>query len=429
MKKVLKAAVLLLVAVSFVTCNSLLWAAPKEVRLRFSWWGGEARHKDTLAAIEVYVKKNPNVKIAAEYSGWDGYQQKLLTQLAGGNAPDIIQLDQPWLADLMAQGDLFLDLNKYKSSINMNGFDKKFLADLCTVNRKLVGLPTGINAATFAVNTTLAAKLGIPAATVWNWDNLAEIGAKVHKQDSGCYLLQTDLRSSMDLIKAYVGNKTGKPWLTADYAMGFNKQQLAEAFTYFRKLIENGTIEPFEESMLFDKKMEQDPKWTGGKVVMNLNWASSMEIYKRPNFQMGIMRPAFAKGAKNTGLIVRPAQVIGINSRTAQPKEAAKFVNWFFNDPEAIAILGMSRGVPPTEIGRQTLAAKNLLEKTVADAVSVGLKNAGIPETPATNNSEIVNIFSETVQKVGFGKITPQKAADELIAQFQAKLNELKNQK
>ncbi len=407
-----------------------IFAAPKEnATLRFSWWGGEDRHKPTLAAIALYMKENPNVKIEGEYSGWDGYQQKLLTQLAGGNAPDIIQLDQPWLADLMAQGDLFLDLNRYKSVIRLNGFDKKFLADMCSVDKKLVGLPTGLNAATYVVNMDQMAKLGIKANIDWNWDNLLENGTRYHKQEKDGYLLQFDLRSCMDTIKAYVGNKTGKPWINNDYTMGFTKAQIVDAFTYLRKLLDSGTVEPFEQSMLFNNKMEQDPKWISGKNGIHLDWASSMYVHKRPNFQLGVMRPAIAKGAKNTGLIVRPSQVIAINSRSAHPKEALKFLNWFFNDPEAIATLQMSRGVPATTNGRKVLADKNILDKNVAAAVNVGVKHAGLPETALTNNSELVNIFQDVVQKVGFARLTPQQAADELVSQFQAKLAELKAQK
>ena len=31
----------------------------KEVTLRFSWWGGDARHKATLDVIKLYEKKIP----------------------------------------------------------------------------------------------------------------------------------------------------------------------------------------------------------------------------------------------------------------------------------------------------------------------------------------------------------------------------------
>jgi oligogalacturonide transport system substrate-binding protein len=409
--------------------GATLYAAPKEVTLRFSWWGAEARHKATLAAINLYMKKNPNVKIAAEYSGWDGYQQKILTQLAGGNAPDLMQLDQPWLGDLMAQGDLFLNLNNYKKDIKTNGFDKKFLTNTCTVNKKLVGLPTGLNAATYLVNQDLAAKFGINISSKWDWAAMLAAGTKVHSKDKSCYLLQTDMLSNIDLIKAYVVNRTGKNWIENDYTMGFSKQDLTEAFTYFQKLLSSGTLEPFGEGIIFDNKREQNPKWINGKIVVAPVWASSMYVMQKPNLKLAVMRPAIGKGAKNTGLIVRPSQVIAVNSRSKNAKEALKFLNWFFNDREAIAALEMSRGVPPTQLGRTVLAEKKILDKNIDLAVKVGLKNAGRPETTLTTNSELVNIFKNVIQKVGFGTSNPKQAADELYNQYRAKLAELKAHK
>ena len=35
------------------------------VDLAFAWWGNELRNKNTQAAIDAYIKANPNVKISA----------------------------------------------------------------------------------------------------------------------------------------------------------------------------------------------------------------------------------------------------------------------------------------------------------------------------------------------------------------------------
>ena len=93
--------VLSITASMFVGCGSASKEAAKDsskgdqVTLRFSWWGSDVRHKATLEAIDLYMKQNPNVKIEAEYGGVDGYQDKLSTQLGGGTAPDLIQVDNP----------------------------------------------------------------------------------------------------------------------------------------------------------------------------------------------------------------------------------------------------------------------------------------------------------------------------------------------
>ena len=47
-------------------------ASDGEVTLRFSWWGGDARHKATEAACQAFMEKYPNIKVECEYGAWDG---------------------------------------------------------------------------------------------------------------------------------------------------------------------------------------------------------------------------------------------------------------------------------------------------------------------------------------------------------------------
>ena len=126
--------------VSAVFAEGSKEASTGPVNMRFMWWGSDARHKATLAVIDQFMAKNPNVKIEAEYGGFTGYLQKLTTQLSGGTAPDLIQIDVPWLYDLAQQGDLFVDLYK---AMDTSMFDKEALRK-GEVKGKLWGVPAGI---------------------------------------------------------------------------------------------------------------------------------------------------------------------------------------------------------------------------------------------------------------------------------------------
>ncbi len=57
-------------------------AGSKPVKLRITWWGAQSRHDATLKILDLYTKKNPNITFEPEYSGWDGYIDKLTTQAA-----------------------------------------------------------------------------------------------------------------------------------------------------------------------------------------------------------------------------------------------------------------------------------------------------------------------------------------------------------
>ena len=67
------------------------------ISLRFCWWGSDTRHEKTLEALAKYEELT-GVHIEGEYSTISSYYEKLVTQLAGGTAPDIIQLDYPWIS-------------------------------------------------------------------------------------------------------------------------------------------------------------------------------------------------------------------------------------------------------------------------------------------------------------------------------------------
>ncbi len=92
----------------------------EEIVLRFSWWGSESRHEATLQALEKYHELNPNVTIEGEYSSFDTYYQKLVTQFAGGTAPDIIQIDQPWISDFAGQGEFFENIYDYEGIMDIS---------------------------------------------------------------------------------------------------------------------------------------------------------------------------------------------------------------------------------------------------------------------------------------------------------------------
>lgn len=163
----------------------------EKVTLRFSWWGGDGRHQATLAAIEAYKKIAPNVTIEAEYQGFDGYEQKVKTQLASATSADIIQLDVPWMKEL-TKNDFFLDLSK-QEGLSLESFDQDFLNNFSVYNDKMVALPSGVNAYALVINKTAADKLGVPTDIQWDWDTLYEEGKKLHEKTipSICFLLTT----------------------------------------------------------------------------------------------------------------------------------------------------------------------------------------------------------------------------------------------
>jgi len=93
--------------------NSPTTTSTEPVELSFFWWGGDARAKLTDDALALYTKKHPNVTFKKTWQANQGYFDKLATLVAGGNAPDIFQIDDNYLAEYAGR-NATLDLTPYQ---------------------------------------------------------------------------------------------------------------------------------------------------------------------------------------------------------------------------------------------------------------------------------------------------------------------------
>lgn len=401
----------------------------KAITLRFSWWGGDARHKATLAAFDKYTEINPNVKIIGEYGAYDGAYQKLVTQLAGGAAPDICQIDTGWRYDLSTQGDPFVDLYTMKDVIDLSGFDADILKRAGEYDGKLIGIPSGLTAETVLINKELAAKVGINGDSVLNWDNFIELGKKLQAIDKNYYLLNIERDSARIVFKAYIKQLVGEQWINADYTRNFDREVLIKCFELVKQFVDNKVIQPFEENSLFDGfKLQENPKWAKGEFAMVYIPGANLPSFKGvATYETDVIRPPIMDGAKSSGIIAQPSTIIGVNKLSVDTKEAVKFLSWFLNDKDSILILGTQRGIQPTVKGRQYLLDAGVVDKDLNKAVEIGLKNSCNLENVPSSNPEIYDIFEDAIQKVGFGKGTPEIVADETIALMDQKLKILKD--
>jgi oligogalacturonide transport system substrate-binding protein len=400
----------------------------KQVTLRFSWWGGDARHKATLAAFDKYTEKNPNIKVVGEYGAYDGAYQKLVTQLAGGGAPDICQLDAGWRFELYKQGDPYVDLYSMKDVIDMSGFDAAIMKSSAEVDGKLYGLPSGLTGETVLINKELAAKVGITGDSELTWDDYIELGKKLHAIDPKYYLLNIERDDARIVFKSYIKQLVGDQWINADYTRNFGREELVKCFNLVKQFVDDNLIQPFGENSLYDGfKLQENPKWAKGEFAMVYIPAANLPSFQdTAPYETDVIRPPIMAGAKSTGFIAQPSTIIGINKTSVDTTEAAKFLNYFFNDKDAIDILGTQRGIQPTEKGRQQMLDAGMVNKELNKAVEIALANKCEPENAPSCHPEIYDIFEDAIQKVGFDRGTPEQVADEMITLMDQKLKELK---
>lgn len=392
------------------------------VTLRVAWWGGDSRHTPTLKALEAYTQKNPNVLLEGEYGGWDGYYQKLVTQIAGGTAADIIQIDQPWLNELASKGDIFTVIDK--SMVDLSEFDAGFLNSYCTYNGKLMGLPTGTNVNTFLVDVKLLADSGIDPNTKWTWENIITEGRKVNQKDPNAYFSSATPDIMRFWFEVYMAQLAGAV-VDQNKKVAFTEEQGTQAFTYFKRWFDERIVAPFPQTSIFYQKFQENPSWINNKMATAWDWVSSMERDIGAKKNIETRQFPVMKGAKNTGVLMRPSQIMVVNNNSKNKAEAIKVLNYLFTDPQGIEILGTARGIPSTVSGRKILAEKNLISRMAEKATNEGIAQAGLPQSVWQMNSEVIQTMQDVIDEFGFGKLTPQEASAKLIKDLNATLANL----
>lgn len=403
-------------------------ANSEPVTMRMSWWGGDARHQATIEALEFYKEKT-GVTIEGEYMGAvNDYRQKLFTQFAGGTAPDIVQLDAPWMPEIYKMGDMLVNLYDKQDIIDISGFDETFLKNYSIKDNNLYTLPTGINSLILTINKSVLEKAGIDPNQEWTWETFISEGRKVNEADSSMYFFNPDQVSLATVIlKTYVIQKTGEQFIKDDYTIGFAREDLVEALNYLNRMIEAKVVQPASEMFQYSNKFETNPIWVNKQAGAIATWNSTITMWSKHILDTAdVANIPIREDAKNTGVMVRPAQLLAVNANSKNVDEAVKFLDFFFNSEDSVKILKDARSVQPTVNGRKICNDNNLVNPLVTKAAEIGQSKAGIVYNDLSNNQELIDIFSNTVEEVGLGKYTPEQAADKMISTYESKLAEFK---
>ena len=383
--------------------------------LRMSWWGGDARHTGTLDAIDAFEKANPNITVEAEYSGWDGYYQKIVTQLAGETAADLIQIDQPWLSELSSKDQVFAEITP--DMVDLSQFDANFLKNYCTYDGKLLGLPTGINTETLFLDKKILSENNIDPTT-WTWDNIVIYGTQMHQANNDKYLINTDPQSFATLwFPIYLSQVAGH-LVNPDKTIGFTEAQAEQTFTYFKQWFDKGVVEPFSKSSLYFNKSEENPTWINGNSALYLNWVStiSKSLNSKPANNTATTTIPVMDNAVNSGVISRPSQLFTIYAKTKNKDASLKFLNYLYSNENVIKTLGTCRGIPATTSARKILKENSMLSEIEEHATNEGIAQAGDAQNQYEMNSNITQNIQDVCDEFGYGKLSPRQAAQKLVS-------------
>src|SRR5690606_2724991 len=171
--------------------------------LRLAWWGNPTRDENTQKVVDAYAEIAPDVTIALEPGEWSGYWDKLATQTAGNDFPDIVQMDEKYLAEYGGRGAL-LDLAGAGLDTADFAPGSVEVGELPEVG--LAAINAGLNALAFLINPEVFEEAGveIPDDSTWTWDDLVETAVAITENTPDGTWGMTQMGTVQGLFQVYV---------------------------------------------------------------------------------------------------------------------------------------------------------------------------------------------------------------------------------
>jgi multiple sugar transport system substrate-binding protein len=382
------------------------------VELTFAWWGSQTRHDRTQEVIDLFEEQNPNINIKAEFSGWEGYWEKLATRAAGKNLPDLVQMSYAYLAEYVDR-DLLADLTPYVDNriLNFEDVDPLYL-DPGKLNNKLYAVNLGANAFTIVYDPSVFEKAGIPEPKPgYTYDDLSNMARELQNTlGEGTFGVKTF--NHIDAFKHYL-RQNGK-WLynEENNALGYEDDQIMiDFYQYWVDLIEAGVATtPDVDSAV--QGLEDELIVHGKAPILGTNSNQLIGLVEAAGHPLkSTIYPTLPGGME--GHFIAPSQYVSMTAHTKHPEEAAKFIDFMTNNLEANEILKAERGVPISAKVREHLLP-NLDEATketfrYLELVQEHSRPVNVVSPPG--EGEIRTLFERTSQAVNYGEMTPEEAA------------------
>ena len=388
-----------------------------KVTITFAWWGNASRAKATVAAIDLFEKANPTVTVDTEYTPFGSYDQKIATQAAGGDLPDLITVDRS-VQNEYAQRGMLADLTPYVgSTLQLSGLNSAFVASGQTGGRQYA-VPMAQNSQSIVVDETRVRSLGLAMPQPgWTWSQWQGWAQQVTTKSHGKYYGFVDPGTLWPAFQSWeIQHGTS---LYSNGKTHFSVADLTSWWATCSQLRTSGAATNAQLTATVDGLPDDEPLLKG-HAVAEWDWDSLYTMYAAGTTDKLTLVSLPTVNGK-TGMFAQPSMMLGVSASTPHKAQAVELLDFLINSPTAATTLGTSRGLFPNLQVRQSMAGG--ATGTVATVYSYEAANASIlgptPPAPPKGDGQLLTLMQAMYQKVAFGQLTPAAAAQQFYSQAQ----------
>ena len=414
MKRILTLAMALMMLLSLAVFSAHA-EQPAEITIRFAWWGDASRHEVYNRICDTYESLNPGVRIEREPNTFNAFFEKLATQVASGNAPDVFGMHPRFATEFASRG-VMENLQPYvdQGIINLENIDQPVI-DSGNINDILYMICQGVTLNEFLLNIDMCNRLGVTVPDVyedWTWDDFVatcyDFREKALAAGEDLYFI--DQPYQYNFFRIYLMSY-GQELFNNDGTIGFTQERVEEWFKMWQTLRADDIIpDAASISENINATLETQLFTMGQCAVTNIpvnkldQYQAQMTDKIRPlRAPMGDARGVYIEGAHNC---------ISAAIDDVQKLEAAKFLDFFTNSEDSLKDLMIQQGTPVnTKMSEFVLQFMNESQVEAMEYVKVTQPLAGIANMLPAGYSEMNTLYLDTREASDFASLTPAEAA------------------
>lgn len=310
-----------------------------KVDFRIAWWGGEARTTNTMAFIDEFEKQFPGLEVEVEFNGsFNDYFTSMNTQAAGGDLPDVFQMDVGKFYEF-ANNKQLLELSPLYAdgSVDMSNVPDGAIAagNVCDGT---YGVACGLNGFVMHYNPELAAKAGV---TIENGMTYSEFFAAAEK-----VLEKTGARAVAPSLvhETFLRSLGGDVYATSGDAFGFTKDDLKA----WGKVYLKGYADDIWATQENTVETATAARYASEEIWCHFESSNQIGSYEKSSGKTLAMvtTPIADNATVVDATYMKPAMLWTVAANTEYPEIAAAFLDFYVNNTVVYDIMGIDRGVP-----------------------------------------------------------------------------------
>lgn len=373
--------------------------------LNVLWWGSQTRHELTTAMLEKFEELNPDIDVVMDYSDWDGYWTKLPAQVAGGQTPDVFQMDYAYLAQYVENGVL-ADLTPYieDGSLDMSNVEQSIL-DSGSIDGKTYAISTGTNAPVMLYRKDVTDELGIEMPMNPTMSEYCEISKQVYEATG---LRDTFVTScSADNLRFRLRN----------YGMNlYNEDATALGFDDPQYIVDMWQLALDSQNEGWGMKPGEETATTAFDSMINDSWSryqnsNELQAYRDATGKdISMVMIPNTDDATASATYLKPAMFWCVGADSDVKEAAVRFIDFFANNEACYDIVGIERAVPISSAMREYVAptldevGQEVVE--FIDYVSQPDKASPIMNPDPSASTEVEELMDQYSEQVRYGEIT-----------------------